>query len=368
MVILHTETLKKWGGQQNRVFLEAIGLRKKGHKVIIYCNKESILAHKAKEAGIEVFEANIQKQTLFQTIPRLFRIIKKEKVDIVCTHSSVDSWAGGLAAKLSGRKLVRFRHNLYQIGKNPLSNFIYSIPDKIICISDEIKRVLISSGIKVNKLAVICSGVDINRFNPHSVVGIPRKDLGISDNSIVIGNTSSFTGVKGQEYLLKAFNIVCEKHPSYLIFASRILPSHKEKYLKLIKTNFRNRVFFLGHRDDIPEVLKSIDIFVFPSIIEGLGTSLLEAMAMENPVVISDIPTFRDFITDKLNGLFFKPGDTYNLAAKIIFLIENKNLRTQFGVNARSTIIQKFSLDRMLDLTVKVYKNILNICQNNVCV
>ncbi len=360
MVILHTESLKKWGGQQNRVLVEAIGLSKRGHKIIIACHRDSILAHKAKEAGIKTYEVNMVKQAYVQTILKLIGIIKKEKVDIVCTHSSVDSWTGGLAAKLSGRRLVRFRHNLYQIGKDPLTKFIYHIPDTIVCVSDEIKRALGRSGIKNSKLNVIHSSVDINRFDPQVVSGLSRKDFDISD-SMVIGNTSSFTGVKGQDYLLKAFNLVCEKHPSYLVFASRILPPYKEKYLGFIKTDFKNRVIFLGHRDDMPEVLRSIDIFVFPSIIEGLGTSLIEAMAMEKPVVVSNIPTFRDFIVDRINGLFFRAEDQDDLAEKIISLIEDKNLRKHLGMNARYTVIQNFSLDRMIDLNENLYRNVLHV-------
>jgi hypothetical protein len=113
MTILHTETLKKWGGQQNRVLSEATGLLKKGHRVIIACHRGSMLAEKSKRTGLKVYEVNMVKQSHLKTIPELMRIIKKENVDIVCTHSSVDSWAGGLAAKFSGKTLMRFRHNLF---------------------------------------------------------------------------------------------------------------------------------------------------------------------------------------------------------------------------------------------------------------
>ena len=357
MVILHTETLKKWGGQQNRVLSEAIGLKKRGHKVILACHKASILAEKAKEKDITVYEVNMVKQAHLITIPRLVNIIKKEKVDIVSTHSSVDSWAGGIAAKLTGRCLVRFRHNLYQIGRDPLTRLIYYLPDKIIAISDSIKDILVGCGLKIERINVIHSSVNPDLFNL-SWKDL-RKELCITPETIVIGNTSTFAQVKGQEYLLQAFNTIARKIPCILLFAGRLNEPHRTRYLSYIEDELRNRVIFLGHRDDIPRVLKTIDVFVYPSVLEGLGTALLEAMAMERPVVVSDIPTFRYFISDMHNGVFFKLRDPVDMADKVVSLMKNHDLQEQLGRNARTTVTEKFSLDAMLSSTEEVYEEVL---------
>jgi len=357
MNILHTETLKKWGGQQNRVLSETLGLTKRGHKVIIACHEASILALKAKQANIKVYEMNMVKQAHLVNIPKLIRIIKEENIEVVSTHSSVDSWAGGIAAKLSGRRLVRFRHNLYPVGKDPLTKFIYSIPDKIIAISESVKDALHARGIKKN-IAVIHSSVDTGLFDLAS--GDIRRELNIPPDAIVIGNTSTFTRVKGQEYLLQAFNIISEKHPCYLLFAGKLGEQSREKYLGHVEKDFRKNVILLGHRDDVQKVLNTIDIFVYPSFLEGLGTALLEAMAMERPVAVSDIPTFRNFITDGENGVFFKARDHVSLAEKIISLINNRDLMFRIGKKARLTILDKFGLNRMIDDTEDCCGRILN--------
>ena len=148
MIILHTETLKRWGGEQHRLLNEAVGLNKRGHKVVLVCNPGSVIAGKAAGAGIKVYELRMTKKNYLLTIPKIIRIIREEDVDIVSTHSSVDSWAGGIAAKLTGRRLVRFRHNLYPIGRDPLTRLIYSAPDKIISVSDAVKDILIKCGLK----------------------------------------------------------------------------------------------------------------------------------------------------------------------------------------------------------------------------
>ena len=357
MNILHTETLKKWGGQQNRVLSECIGLTQKGHKAIIACNRGSVLAHKAKKMGIKVYELDFNKKTYLKSIPRLIRIIKDEDVDIVSTHSSVDSWAGGIAAKLTGRRLVRFRHNLYPIGRDPLTRFIYAIPDRIVAISEAVKAVCIRSGIKAEKTEVIYSSVDTDRFNPE--VKDLKKELNIPDGYITIGNTSTFTRVKGQEYLLKAFNIIGKRHPVILIFAGRMTERTYKKYIALVESSLRDRVYCLDHREDIPEVLKTMDIFVYPSFMEGLGTALLEAMAMERPVVVSRIPTFHSFIKDQVNGVFFNVRDVEDLASRIDYLIGHSELRLTLGKRARQTILERFSFERMITDTLKTYEAIV---------
>lgn len=328
--------------------------------MIIACHKGSILAHKAKEAGIKVYEVNMVKQAYLATIPKLVNIIKKENVDIVSTHSSVDSWAGGLAAKLTGRKLVRFRHNIYKIGRDPMTRFLYHIPDNIICISYEVKKTMLSCGIKHKDMIVINSSVDTDRFNADKVKGLNRRDLSIPKNAIIIGNTSSFTEVKGQEFLLRAFNIISKKISCYLLFACRMTEDSKKKYLEFVQPELRKKIIFLGHRDDIPDVLKTFDIFVFPSFAEGLGTSLIEAMAMRKVVIASDIPTFRNFIKDRINGIFFTAKDPQTLAEKILLLAGDSNLRLKLAENARKTIFTEFSLAEMLRKTESVYKDILD--------
>ena len=358
MTVLHTETLKRWGGQQNRVVTEAAGLNKKGHNVIIACHRGSVIAEKAREKGIKVYEVNMVKQAHVSTIPRLMSIMKKEGVDIVSTHSSVDSWAGGLAARLSGRRLVRFRHNLYPIGRDPLTRFIYSIPDRIIVISNAVRDVLAGCGLKKERLVTITSAVDAGRFDP-SVPDL-RDELGISRDTTVIGNTSTFTEVKGQEDLLQAFNIIGRNIPCVLLFAGSLEEPFKSRYLSYVDPGFRDRVVFLGHRDDIPRVLKTIDIFVYPSLLEGLGTALLEAMAMGKTAVVSDIPTFRDFIEDGVNGLFFRVNDPGDLAEKVLSLMRDKDPGRRLGENARATVLERFGIDRMVDLTESLYMEVLN--------
>ncbi|MBI5098988.1 MAG: glycosyltransferase family 4 protein [Nitrospirae bacterium] len=356
MNILHTETLKRWGGQQNRVLSEALGLQKRGHNVIIACQRESVLAQKARQAGIKIYEMNMVKQAYLAAIPRLMKIIKEENIEIVSTHSSVDSWAGGIAAKLTGRHLVRFRHNLYPIGRGPLAKFIYSLPDRIIVTSNAVKDVLRECGLINKEITAIPSAVNIERFHPD--VEDIRGELNIPSETTIIGNTSTFANVKGQEFLFQSFNSIYEKHPCILLFAGRISEPFKNSLLSHVKKELHDKIVFLGHRDDIPRILKTIDIFVFPSVFESISTALLEAMIMGKPLVVSDVPTFKEIIADRVNGLYFKVKDSGDMAEKVNLLLKDKELRMRIGRKARDTALKKFTINSMIDKTEAIYKEL----------
>lgn len=357
MNILHTETLKKWGGQQNRVLTELIELHKKGYRTVLTCNTDSVLAHRAKAAGVRVYEMTMKQQSYMTIIPRLVDIIRKEKIDLVATHSSVDSWAGGLAAKMTGRRLVRFRHNVYPVGRGPLAKFIYSIPDGFIVTSNVVKDILVRRGVKANKIAVIPSSVNIERYSADAATDI-RKEAGVPADAFVIGNTSTFADVKGQEYLLQAFNLIHPNAPCYLLFAGRLVEPSRSEHLSHVNSDLRGKVIFLGHRDDIPNVLKTIDIFVFPSVTESTSTALLEAMAMERPVLVSDIPALRDLITERENGMFFSVKEPRDIAEKVLLLKNDPQLRKLLGRNARKTVIEGFTTEAMIRSTEDFYRGV----------
>lgn len=358
MVILQTETLRGWGGQQNRVLAESIGFNERGHRTIIACRSGSVLSKKAREAGIKVYELNMVKKAHLSNIPKLISIIKRERVDLVATHSSVDSWAGGLAARLTGRRLVRVRQNLYAIGRDPLTRFIYSIPDRIVVCSGAVRDVLTGCGVKEEKLALIPDTVDVERF--HTGVDDLREELNIPKDVLIIGNTSTFTEVKGQIYLLEAFNTIVQKVPCLLLFAGDLKEPFRSQYLSYVREEHRDRVIFLGHRDDIPRVLKTIDVFVFPSYLEGLGHSLLEAMAVERPVAVSDIPTFREFIRDGENGTFFRVKDPDDLAEKVVGLLNDPKQRAHTGTGARETVHKRFTTGIMMDMMESLYREVIH--------
>jgi glycosyltransferase involved in cell wall biosynthesis len=231
------------------------------------------------------------------------------------------------------------------------------MPDRIVAIGDVIGEALVRHGLPREKISVIRSSVDVSGFEPEGED--LRQETGIPKHAVVIGNTSTFTRVKGQEALLSAFSAICRETPCLLLFAGRLNEESKKKYLDLVESGYRDRVIFLGHRDDIPRVLRTMDVFVYPSLLEGLGTALLEAMAMKKAVVASDIPTFRHFIRQGENGVIFSHDLPRDLAEKVSGLIRDEGMRKRLGERARETVKRKFSPEVMIDRTEALYHSLL---------
>ena len=126
MRILHTESSSGWGGQEIRILREAEGMRKKGHEVVIAVAKGGGLVAQAREKGFTVYEVSFKRQHLLATLFELLKIVKKHGVEIINTHSSLDSWVGGIAARMSGRKVVRTRHLSTAIRKGLNSRLLYN--------------------------------------------------------------------------------------------------------------------------------------------------------------------------------------------------------------------------------------------------
>jgi glycosyltransferase involved in cell wall biosynthesis len=363
MKILHTETLKRWGGQQSRVLQQAIGLSRRGHGIVLACNRGSMLSQRARDAGIRTYELNLTKWSYHITIPQLIDIIRKEEVDIVCTNSSIDSWAGGIAARLTGRELVRIKHNVYRIKKDLPTRFIYSLPEVFIAVSDSAGEVIKNTGyIKPEKVSRIYGAVDTVQFDPEKITDGEKislkNSLGIPENSLVIGNTSGFTGVKGQRYLLEAANtLLRERDDIFIVLAGWV--SHRERILEHVKAEFHKRIILPGLRNDVPLLLSIFDLFVFPSTMEACPYSLIEAMAMARPVLVSDISSLRDFLSDGIDGIFFRSADVSDLLKRLRQLIERPGKWEKLGLNARETVLRRFQIERLFDETEKIYLGLM---------
>src|SRR3989337_4186440 len=169
LTVLHTESSKGWGGQENRTLKECIGLKKIGARMLIACQPDSVLAERGAEAGIDVKKIEMKSSISISAIVALLKIIRNESVNIVCTHSGKDSMLGAIAGRLSSKKpkIVRTRHLALSI----TSKITYSIfPHKVVTVSEYVGKYLIEEkGIAAGKVFSIPPGVDLEVFNPDVV-------------------------------------------------------------------------------------------------------------------------------------------------------------------------------------------------------
>ncbi|MBI5874722.1 MAG: glycosyltransferase family 4 protein [Deltaproteobacteria bacterium] len=359
LTILHTESSKGWGGQENRTLKESIGLKKMGVRVIIACPSDSKLAKVGAENGIEIRAVRMDSSISPSAILSILKIIKQENVNIVCTHSGKDSMIGAIAGRLSKMKpkVVRTRHLALPI----TSKITYSIfPHKVVTVSEYVRKYLVEEkGIAADKVLSIPTGVDLEVFNIDVVKAVSREALGISPDAVIVGTIAILRRKKGHHTLLDAIPFVLKEIPNVTFLFAGDGPQRENIEKKLSELGIAGSVKLLGLRKDIPEILKTIDLFVLPTLQEALGTSFLEAMAMSKPVVGTRVGGVPEVVNEGVSGMLVEPGNSAALADAIINLLKSRDKMKKMGDEGRRIVEIKYSVDVMVKNLYDFYKSII---------
>ena len=357
--ILHTESSKAWGGQENRTLLESIGLRKRGARVIILCQPGSILATRALSEGIEVRTCRMRKSYDLFAIKYILNLIKAENINVVSTHSGRDSLLAGIAGRLSRRKplIVRTRHIALPI----TSKLTYSLlPHKVVTVSDYVKKYLVEEkGIATDKVVSIPTGVDLRKFNHDTIKAISREEFGIFADAPIVGTIAILRRKKGHHTLLDAIPLVLKELPTAVFLFAGDGPQRQNIEKKIAELGIAANVKLLGLRKDIPEILKTIDVFVLPTLQEALGTSFLEAMAMGKPVVGTKVGGIGEVLKDGINGYLVEPGHPSILAEAIIKLLQDKDKARMMGREGEKIVRQNYTVEKMCENLYAFYSSML---------
>jgi glycosyltransferase involved in cell wall biosynthesis len=357
--VAHTDSSKGWGGQENRVLHESIGLKKLGARVLILCQPDSRLALRAQENGIEVRAVKMRKSFDLGAIWQIMRVIREERVDVVNTHSGRDSILAGIAARLSRLKpvIVRTRHLALPI----TSKFTYSVlPHQVVTVSEYVRQYLIGLGIREDHITAVPTGVDLSRFDPMTEAGTLKRELNLDANSPLVGTIAILRFKKGHHVLLEAIPRILEAVPDAIFVFAGDGPQHENIAQVIGEKNLGSHVLLLGLRRDVPNVLKSIDLFALPTLEEALGTAFVEAMAMEKPVIGTRVGGVPEVVHEGENGLLVNPGDPTGLANAIIRLLSNPGLAKSMGQQGRTIATTEFTVDRMCLRMHAFYKTLLH--------
>lgn len=348
LTILHTESSTGWGGQENRTLQESIGLKKLGARVIILCQPDSSLNRRAVAEGIEVRTCTMKKSYDIRAIQYILKLIKDENINVINTHSGKDSLLAGIAGRLSRRKpvIVRTRHLALPI----TSKTTYSLlPHRVVTVSEYVKNYLLTEGIPLEKVVAIPTGIDINRFNPENVEGNLRQELRIEPDTPLIGTIAILRKKKGHHILLSAIPLVLKEIPKAAFILAGDGPQKENILNKIHTSGLSDKVFMLGLRRDIPEILKSIDLFVLPTLQEALGTSFIEAMAMKKPVIGTDVGGVGEVIKDGINGYLVEPNNPSALADAVIKVLEDMERAKAMGMEGRKIVEQNYTVEKMCE-------------------
>ena len=364
MKVLQVTTHINIGGIANYILSLSGSLKSKGVDAVV-ASSGGNLEEEFRSRGIPHKLLDIK--TKFEFGPkailsafRLAKVVKEERIDIIHAHTRVSQVSASLASRLAGVPYVTTCHGYFKLRSRKIFD---TWGDKVIAISDAVAGHLKNDlGVADGRIRLIYSGVDIVRF-AHTYSETDKYEIrNISglNNSPVIGSIGRLSKVKGQKYLIQAMAEIISggREAQCLIVGDGEDKSELEKLA--VDLNIRDHVHFLSSTIDTPKLLSVIDIFVFPSVKEGLGIALLEAMAAGKACVASGIGGISDIIKDSSCGILAPVGDVGAIARSVEKLLDNKALQQEMGRNARNLVNEKFSLDVMGDKVIQLYKEVLN--------
>jgi len=353
------EASRGFGGQEIRIITECLEFKKKGHEILLICQPDAAIISHLEEASLAYIPVAMNSSMSFSAISSLCKIFKKEKPDVVHTHSSLDSWVGGFAGKLSGVPLlIRTRHVSIPV-KNPI---VYKyLTDTIITTGSSIRNMFIDKlKIKPEEVHSIPTGVDLKRFTKEKYDRNEiRKSLNIEGDVPVISIIGVLRGWKGHHFFVDAAKKVLETNEAifHIIGCSPVGENPLYEVIKGYEKNIR----ILGYRKDIPEMLAASDILVSASTSsEGVSQSIIQALAMEKGVIATDVGSTSDIIKHNKTGLLIQHSSSDAIADAILELISSPDQIKQLGTSGRECVEANFDISSMADKIEKIYYDKLN--------
>ncbi|MEO6694629.1 MAG: glycosyltransferase [Ignavibacteria bacterium] len=366
--IMHFVHSLNEGGIERLLYEFCRKLNKEKFEIQICCVREKgLLYNNFEKLGIKVFCLKAEKEltfvNFFTNLKKIFYVRKlliKESIEITHGHefySTIFSRVSALTAGVKWRYITL--HNVYYWWNKKvhfIQRLLSSITTNVICNSYSTFRYSLKHDkIAEEKYKIIYNGIDCVKFQKKNVDKERLLiDFGFKENDYICVSVGNLSFRKGFEYLIRSAGLLKEEHDriKYLIIGGEHHEEAREykKLLDLIsELKLENTVKITGQRNDVDVLLNVCDLYIMPSVVEGFGLALAEAMSTEKLALVSDIETFLEIIKDGENGFIFKSKDPASLAEKILMIKGlNNQVADKIRIQGRQTIIQNFNLEQMV--------------------
>jgi glycosyltransferase involved in cell wall biosynthesis len=351
--VLHVDSARGWRGGQNQVWLSARGMAARGHDVVLACRAGGVLAERARAAGLAVREMRFRGDLWPGAALALASALRETRPDVVHLHDPHAVSAGLLACRLAGRRALVATRRVDFALRGFLSRRKYAACDRVIAVSEAIAGVLRRGGLPTERVRVVYEGVP---DRPAQTGGREAlRELGIPEDAPVVGNVAALTGHKDQATLLAAAARVGVRMPEarFVIVGEGELRGRLEAQSRDL--GLERRCIFAGFRADLDRLIPAFTVFCLSSHMEGLGTSLLDAMAFGVPVVATAAGGIPEAVTDGITGRLVPPRDPDALAAALVEALAHPAQRAEWGRAGRRRFEERFTADRMVEATLAVY-------------
>jgi len=360
MFSLHIDTARTWRGGQNQVLLTVLGLRALGHRSMLVAHAAGELRQRAQE-GLELIPLAPKTEMDLSAAWRLSRLIKQLRPDVVHAHDphgvAMAALALSMSTELDKPPLVAARRVDFHMKGNALSRWKYRQVDCFISASEAIRTMVIADGVPAARVVTVHEGIDLGHVEAAPAANL-HAELWLPHHAPVVGNVAALVPHKGQRHLIEAAAIVVTRVPDarFVIAGEGELRPALERQIK--EHHLEKHVFLTGFRPDVLSVHKAFDIFVMSSVTEGLGTSLLDAMACGKPVVATTAGGIPEVVKDGKTGLLVPPRDHEAMAAALVTLLTDERARRAMGAAGEARVREHFSAERMVQDTLEIYRRV----------
>lgn len=336
------------------------GMLQRGHHIVLATRPQCRIAKEASARGIPLLLVDMKGKFDLHAILRLARYLKQEHIQVVNTHSGIDSWVGALAAKLAGTPvLVRTRHLNLPLKRSWL-NFVHYLPDSVVTCGEAMRHQLADRcGFPANQLTNIPTGIDFARFQPSKSRDEARHGLGLAADAYVVLMVGVIRGVKRHEVALRAFHeLAAARTKAELLLAGEgpMMPDMKRLASEL---GIADKVHFLGHREDVPDLMTAADLLLLTSRSEGVPQAVTQALGMGLPVVATAVGGVPELVIHEKTGLLVPPENPKAAAEAMLRLGNDPLFAARLGEEGRRHALSEFSLDAMLNKTEHLFEALL---------
>lgn len=364
--VMHLASNPEWAGAEVHLATLADSL-KSDERVSIsiclfHCGK---LADYLKSRGVKVTIVPLKWLFDISSVFKIARILKDKNIDILHTHGYKANFIGALASCFhKDTKCVRTEHGLTEpfFGFDKIKMNFYEgldhlagrfLTKKIISVSNDILNNM-KDRYGAKTISTIHNGIDINDSNRANKENI-KISLGIPKDAFIVGIVGRLVPVKGHKYFINAAKLILEKRNDvrFLIVGDGPLRKDLESRVPDVLTRY---ISFTGFRNDVKDLIEAMDIVVFSSLSEGIPYTLLEAMAAKKAIVATRVGGLAEVISDGKNGLLINSKDIKGMSEKCLHLLEDKELIKTLGEEAKKTIRNNFSIEKMREETIRVYE------------
>ena len=343
--LLFIDTERVWRGGQDQLYTLIKGLHGRRHRIHLVCEPGTLMEDRAREIGVSVNPIKIRSEVGFVSLFHLISTLRRVRPDILAFNTPKAIFMGTLASwfiPVGAR--IAFRRVYFPLRKGLFTRLKYTRGiDCIIAISESIGSQLRDYGIPNHKIRTIYEGIDLSIYPKRTVLRQRR-----SDEPAVVGTVAHLSREKGLNYLIEAASMIpdVQRKLRFVIVGDGTCLRELEE---LVHSKGLENIFsFAGFHSDIPECLKAFDIFVLPSLSEGLGSAILEAMATSLPIVATRVGGIPELVKNGDNGLLVAPADSVSLARAIEKLADDADLSQRMGLRGRQRIEERFTLERKI--------------------